>query len=733
VPNAIQLFQLLAPGLREEFPPLKTLTATSLPALHHRLVGREGALARVTRLLDEQGARLVTITGPGGAGKSRLALEVAAGAALDRPVHLVGLAPITDVDLVPSAIARALGVREAGGRDVLAAVADRLEGTGALLFLDNLEHLPGAAAHVSALLDRAPDLQLLATSRAPLRLSTEHVLPLEPLSVEDAATLFLELAAARGVVLRPEALASVHEICRRLDGLPLAIELVAARLVVLPPAEIVRALEEGLALEMEGPVDLPERQRTLRAAIDWSYSRLTDEQRQLHGVLAVFSDSASLDDARALAPEPSTFLTDLEALVGWSLVRSEAGEGAVRLSMLETVREHARERLRERGALDDLRRRHAERFLDLAFAAEEGLAGPEQAAWLSRLESELDNIRAALDWCLASGRVEDVLRSTSALLRFWRAHGHVGEARALLAKALAAAGDVDAEVRADALWTAAQQATAQSDWEAAVPLLNEALELFRSSGRGRETIFALCDLGWIALMQDDVESAVESYEVALSTGRELGDPRALSAALNGLGEARSLQGDHESALAIYEETVALRRDLGDQLLVADTLLHLGSSAYRSGDTTRARVASEEALTIARELGEAPHIASVLFTLADVDLLEGDVMHAEAAITESIAIFTELGNDRARAGCLIVLAGVVAAKEEHEAAARLLGAASALRGGAPPNAFEAPILERFVPSLESLLGQDRMQTLMSEGARRGADWALGEVVTIATRK
>ena len=174
-----------------------------------------------------------------------------------------------------------------------------------------------------------------------MRLSTEHVLPLEPLSIEDATTLFVELAAARGVVLRPEALASVHEICRRLDGLPLAIELVAARLVVLPPAEIVRALEEGLALDMEGPVDLPERQRTLRAAIDWSYQRLTVSQRMLHGTLAVFSDGASLDDARALAPDTSTFLPDLEALVGWSLVRSEAGDGELRLSMLETVREHA--------------------------------------------------------------------------------------------------------------------------------------------------------------------------------------------------------------------------------------------------------------------------------------------------------------------------------------------------------------------------------------------------------
>ena len=291
------------------------------------------------------------------------------------------------------------------------AIGDRLEGTGALLYLDNLEHLPGASVHVAALLDRAPDLQVLTTSRSPLRLSTEHVLPLEPLSIEDATTLFIELAAARGVVLRPEALASVHEICRRLDGLPLAIELVAARLVVLPPAEIVRALGEGLALEMEGPVDLPERQRTLRAAIDWSYHRLTDSQRALLGVVAVFSDSASLDDARSLDGGRESFLGDLEALVSWSLIRTEAGDGDLRLSMLETVREYAIDRLRTDAALEDLRMRHAEHFLELALAAETELSGKEQIEWLNRLEREYDNLTATLDWLLSSGRAEDALRA----------------------------------------------------------------------------------------------------------------------------------------------------------------------------------------------------------------------------------------------------------------------------------------------------------------------------------
>jgi class 3 adenylate cyclase len=331
VPAIAQLFQVVAPGLREAFPPLRTLGATTFPALHHRLVGRADALSQIEALISRSDVRLVTVTGPGGAGKSRLALEAAAAAALERPVHLVGLAPVSHPDLVPDAIARAIGVRESPGRPLLHSIADSLGGTRALLFLDNLEHLAPAAAHIAELLDRASDLDVLVTSRASLRLSGEYVLPLDPLAPDDAATLFVELAAARGVLLHPDTLASVQAICRRLDGLPLAIELVAARLVLLPPAQILQALDAGLALEMEGPIDLPERQRTLRAAIDWSYRLLTEEQRDLHGALSVFANGCTLEDARAIAKTGPRFLPDLEALVAWSLLRSDVTDGDVRL------------------------------------------------------------------------------------------------------------------------------------------------------------------------------------------------------------------------------------------------------------------------------------------------------------------------------------------------------------------------------------------------------------------
>ena len=730
VPAAAQIFQLVAPGLREDFPPLKTLTATSLPALHHRLVGRADALARVEGLL-ESGVRLVTITGPGGAGKSRLALEVAARAALDRPVHLVGLAPVIDAELVPSAIARAIGARESGDRSMLESVADSLNGAGALVFLDNLEHLPTATAPVAELLDLVPDLQILATSRAPLRLSTEHVHPLAPLSIEDATTLFVELAAARGVLLQESALASVHEICRKLDGLPLAIELVAARLAVLPPAEILRALGEGLALEMEGPVDLPERQRTLRAAIDWSYGRLSPSQRALAGALAVFADSGSLDDVRTVARAGPGFLRDLEALVGWSLVRGESTDGELRLSMLRTVREYALEHANADGRLEGLQQRHADRFLELALEAEAELAGMEQAAWLNRLEGEFDNVGAALDCLLSSGRAEDALRAISALERFWRAHAHVGEARRWLSVGLSLAVGAPAPVRAAALRTAALQAAAQSDWGAARAMLDEAREMYGAEGQTRDEILALSYLSFFSRMQGDVDVAQQYAHEAVDAASRLDDDRVRSAAATVLGDVYSARGEHALALAQYEEAVKLRIRFGDPLLIADATYQLGKAAFQANDLGRARRELERALEQARSIGEEAYIAASLLMLSLLDLGGGDASAAHQRAGDAFALYSQLEDDRSRARCVLVLAGATAARGQGEHAARLVGAADALRGGEPLDEFEAPVLARCVPALESQLGHSALSALVERGRSVDLHDIAGALVTADT--
>lgn len=733
VPSAAQLFQLVAPGLREEFPPLKTLTATSLPALHHRLVGRVHALANVEDLLADPAIRLVTITGPGGAGKSRLALEVAARAALERPVHLVGLAPVSDPELVPSAIARAIGVRESSGRPLAEAIGDSLNGTGALLFLDNLEHLEPVAARIAELIGRAPDLQVLATSRTPLRLSAERVLPLEPLSTDDATTLFVELAAARGVILRDDTLAAVHEICRRLDGLPLAIELVAARLAVLPPAEILRALGEGLALEMEGPVDLPERQRTLRAAIDWSYHRLTDDQRALHAALAVFPESGTLEDAKAIAGAGAGFLRDLEALVGWSLIRSESANGELRLSMLETVREYALDRVRSEGDLDGLRQRHGERFRDLALSAETGLAGPDQTRWLDRLERELDNLTAALDWLLGVGRTEDALRATNALERFWRAKARLTEAKRLLSMGLEQARDLPVEVRARSLRSSAHMAMGQSDWETAVPLLEEAVALFRECGRQYDEVVALGYLSFVALRRDEAELAASLAQEALRVAKSLGEDRTVASALMALADVDWVRGEYDQALARYDEAVALSRSVGDPLLVVDTVYNSGMAAFQAGDLDRGRRAFEEALAIAQELREVPHIAAARFMLGQLAVLSGDAARAREHARESLDLYTKLEDDRSGARCLVVLSGAAAAGGQYADAARLIGAAAALRRGDEPDSFETSILDRFVHDLEAALGEHVLVELEAEGAALGRASLFSEVVPASTKE
>ena len=732
VPDAQPLFQLTGLGLAAEFPPLRTLAGATLPTLHHRLVGRASDLLAVQSLLSRLDVRLVTIAGPGGAGKSRLALEVAGAAAVHRPVHLVGLAPISNRELVPAAIARAVGARETPGRTLFQNVGETLAGTGALLLLDNLEHLPGAAADVRELLDAAHDVKVLITSRVPLRLSAEHVVPLAPLPVADASELFTELAAARGIVLREDTLSSIEQICRRLDGLPLAIELVASRLVVLPPAQVLKALDEGLALVMEGPVDLPERQRTLGAALEWSYALLSDSQQELHETLAIFAGGCSLTDARALAGYGAGLLSDLEALVAWSLLRSDVADGDVRVSMLETIREHALARLESSGRLEDLRRRHAALFLELAVKAQEELGGTGQREWLDRLEHESDNIRAALDWLISTGEVGDALRMIAALERFWRARGHVSEARGWLSLALGLAVDVPADVRADALWTAAQQANAQYDWDAAVPLLEEALDLYRESGRGREAVFALSDLGFVALMRGDLERAAAHSEEALQAARELDDGRAVAAALVNRGEVRSLEGDHERAVADYEEALELRHAIGDPVLVLDASYNLAIALFRAGDLERARRVCEGSVLRARELGESGYLAATQFLLAELELRAGNADAAEASIRESLALYTELENDSARAGCLVVFAAVAFARGAPEEAALRLGAAAALRGESPIGPHERAILDMLEPELETALGA-RYAELVDEGREGGPEILDRGVVHAKTRE
>jgi non-specific serine/threonine protein kinase len=411
-------------------------------------------------------------------------------------------------------------------------------------------------------------------------------------------------------------------------------------------------------------------------------------------VIAAFADGGSLADVRAIADAGPEFLRDLEALVGWSLVRGESTDGDLRLSMLGTVREHALWHAQAEGVLEGLRNRHASRFLELALAAEVELARPDQAAWLNRLEREFDNLAAALEWMLSSGRTEEAIRATAALSRFWRSHGHIAEARRWLALGLEQGDDLPAGIRADALWAAARQAAAQSDWDSAGKLLEEALPLYRSEGRIQETVFTLSELAFIAVRHEELNRAAHYGEEALEVARELGDPRAISGALLTVAETRSSQGEHARALEHSKEVVALRRQLGDPLLVTDALHNQGWVAFLAGDYALARASFDESLDGARRLGDALHTAEALRMLGELDLFDGDPDAAEPRIRESIVISTEVGSDLDRAAGLIALGGVETLRGRFDEAAGLFAEALWLRRGAPFEAPERAVLDRF---------------------------------------
>ena len=724
VPAAAQLFQLVAPGLREDFPPLKTLTATSLPALHHRLVGRADALARVEGLL-ESGVRLVTITGPGGAGKSRLALEVAARAALDRPVHLVGLAPVIDAELVPSAIARAIGARESGDRSTARVGRGQPE-----------RRRSARSSSTTSSTCRRPPRQLPSCStwcricrswqraarRSGSRPSTCTRSRRSRSRMRPRCSSSWPRRAAS--CCNESALASVHEICRKLDGLPLAIELVAARLAVLPPAEILRALGEGLALEMEGPVDLPERQRTLRAAIDWSYGRLSPSQRALHGALAVFADSGSLDDVRAVARAGPGFLRDLEALVGWSLVRGESTDGErTALDAENGPRVRTRALQTPTGSLDELQQRHADRFLELALEAEAELAGPEQAAWLDRLEGEFDNVarRPRLAALLGSGR--------------GRSSGDLGS-RALLARACArqrgpalagrsgsrSGADVPADVRADALRTAARQAAAQSDWGAARPARRGARALPRAGDASRGDLRTL-----VAQLLSRSTARRRSVRSSSTQGGRRGrQPTGRRSRVVGgadvLGDVYSARGEHARALAQLRGSRRAPRRSRRPAAGRRRSVQPRHGRFPADDLERARASLRRALEQARDLGEEAYIAAAQLHARRARPARGRSRAAPSAHRESTRGSTrELEDDRSQRA-LRASSSLGASTAERGEAARTQPVCLGAADGTPRRrssrrvrgaGARASILAR---TARSVSGATRSRALTAEGAR-----------------
>jgi predicted ATPase/serine/threonine protein kinase len=634
------------------------------------LIGRELELAEIVEMLRREEVRLVTLTGVGGTGKTRLAQRVARALLreFDDGVFFVELAAITHHALVASSIAQALGVKETGGTTLKDNLKNHLRERTMLLVLDNFEQVAEAASFVAELLSQAPRLKALVTSRVSLHLSAEHEYTVPPLALPEieqlptlaelksyaAIALFVERArAAKQSFALTEANAlSLVEVCRRLDGLPLAIELAAARVKLLRPQAMLSRLDHSLTLLTGGPRDLPARQQTMRSAIAWSYDLLDAGERLLFSRLSVFAGGATLEAAEAVCGadqglenvdgqtgiegqtdpasvgDPATEVLDgIASLVDKSLLaQKEQASGESRFRMLELVREYALERLEESGEAEAIRQRHASFFFALAEEAEPKLLGAQQAEWLDKLEEEHDNLRAALWWLLDRDATK-ALRMAVMLRRLWTRHGHLTEGRRWLKAALAKGVGAEAQLRIKALVGTGEVTRQQGDLAAAREFYVEALRLSREIRDKRLIAASSRGLGMLAYMRNDLAAARPLFEEALAAFREIGDTSGISGSLNALGDMARTGGDLAAARLLYEEAVALGRQLGNQNAVSVDLCNLGAVACLEGDLEAARACFRETIGIDQKMGDRARVSYSLDGFGALAVVRGEMRRA----------------------------------------------------------------------------------------------------------
>ncbi len=605
----IRLFQL---G-RDEFPPLRSLSQARLPVEPVPLLGRKRELGDLLRLLGSERARLVTLTGPGGIGKTSLAIAAAGELveSFEGGAALVELASVREPTLVLPSIAEQLGAEE----DAATHIGDR----ELLIALDNLEQVVAAAGEIAHLLGACPNLSILATSREPLRIAGEREFPLRTLAEAPAVELFRQRAEAvlPGFTADYQRLA---EICRRLDSLPLAIELAAARVKVLPPGELLGRLEQRLPLLTSSRRDLPERQQTLRATIEWSYDLCSADEQQLFCRLGVFSGGFTLDSAETVC---GADLDTLASLLDKSLVRREGD----RFSMLGTIREFAVERLEESGEADELRRRHAEYLAELAEASQTGSFGSEQRPVREQFRVEWDNVRAALTWALESGETELGLRIAGSLTMSWLDRNQAVEGERWLRALLAGPGQVDDTVRANALMTASNIAGVRSDFDQAAAWGMEALEHFRVGGSELGLAWSLTTMAAIPMERGDLEEAGLMLEEAEALHRKIGDPAGIRRVLHLQGQQAAAVGDVEQSRRLLREAAELSRADGDLFSAASTFHSLGNVELESGEIAAAERAYRDALRFAWDCEADRLVCYSLAGLAAVAAERGDTERA----------------------------------------------------------------------------------------------------------
>ena len=781
-----QVFQLMHPDLPVDFPPLKSLDAlaTNLPMQLTSFIGREKEMAEVKRLLGT--TRLLTLTGSGGCGKTRLALQVAVDLVEEFPdgVWFVDLSSLSESSLVPQMVASALGVPEEPGRTRLQTLVDYLKARSVQLVLDNCEHLIEACAQLAdTLLRSCPQLRILATSREGMGIAGEVIYRVPSLTLPDpnqlppieafiqfeAVGLFLERASLKQstfAITRQNA-AAVAQVCRRLDGIPLAIELAAARVSNLSIEQIAQ-FDDYFRLLTRGSRTAPNRQQTLVAAIDWSYDLLSVGEQTLLCRLSVFAGGWTLNAAErvcsdTLPSSPNPFslggekgnevmatnvpprplwergqggegiqneevLDLLTSLVDKSLVLYDEQEGQGRYRLLETVRRYASQRLERVGEVEETRDRHLRYCLQLAETAETKLQGPEQAEWLQRLEREHDNLRAGLAWAVEG---ETRLRLAGALWRFWYRRGYLSEGRSWLENALSKSSEVVEQVRAKALHGAGVLAWSQGDYAAARTFHEDSLALRRQVGDEKGMAVSLNNLGNVARSLGDDAAARSYYEQSLDIRRKVGDQASIASSLNNLGMMARDRADYITALHYFEDSLVIYRELEDAEGIAMALLNLGTVHTEQGNYAAGQGCYEESLAIRRKLGNKLYTAMLLYNLGDVARKQGDNAAALALFRESLSMSHELGNREIIILILVSLAGIAATQRNYQSAARLLGAEESLRLSinARMESFVSADYEWCHHEIQSELDEEKFKIAWEEGH----DMSLDDVIDYALQQ
>lgn len=704
-------------------------------------------------LLRDRHVRLVTLTGPGGVGKTRLAIELAARLSAEFPdgVYFVPLADLTDPEAVASAIAWSLGIRVAANQPVIAALLDELPDRDALVVLDNFEQAMSATSLVAALLGAGFRLHLLVTSRSLLHLSGEHQLPVPPLATPDPShspplTKLQEMASIRlftdraraatgEFVVTRENQSSVATICSRLDGLPLAIELAAARLRHVPLTAIVERLERPLDLLVGGPRDRPERLRSLRAAIAWSYDLLEPSEQALFRRLAIFVGGWTVEAANeiigSLDDGEMPMLERLSSLVDDTLVtRTSGARDESRFSMLETIREFGLEQLQQSEEWDEISRRHGDYFQALAEQAKPLLYGPEQATWLARLAAEHDNLRAVFARCLEMGNADTILRLGVALWYFWAQRGHLTEGRTLLKRGLALKGDVEDSVRANAIYQLGNLALDLNDYAEARMYFQESLEAWRNINEDG-VASALNGLGIVARDTGDYGDARRHLNEALAIWSARDDLSGVAVAEHNLGHVATIEGNYEQARSHNERALRLRRQLEDADGVAYSLWALGTTARLTGDLGTAKARLRESVGLFRELGDRQGEAFVLRGLAGVAERAGDDLEALNLFRESLTLRQSLGEHNGIVECIEGIAAIAARRGYLEQAVSLLGATEARRSltEASPSIAERRAQEQTLALARRTLSSSLFNSAWEEGLLLSLERATAEALQL----